>query len=204
MTLILRDKVAFVHIPKTGGMWVRKVLQQTPLITANLKSKNSSESLEGRGSQHCVPLTDSRFINCKAGFCFVRNPLEWYKSYYIFKHTTSRWNWDKVLDRECFAEDFQKFIDNTLGNFPQGYLSLAYGYYSSFCTHTGRVEYLQEDLTKFLKELLGYDLPQRLRDHSRVNVTNRKKYDGDVSYREDQIEEIRKREKVIWDLYEES
>lgn len=70
--LLIDDKVIYVHIPRTGGMFTRKTIYNTE----NLKYKSIANSHD--------PLSILDFDFSKYyTFGFVRNPWEWHLSYYI-------------------------------------------------------------------------------------------------------------------------
>jgi hypothetical protein len=144
MTAILSNSV-FLHIPKTGGVWVRDVLKQNDLYLRNIRVSNKKYTTNNPGSWHNVPWDDADFIARPHRFGFVRHPLTWYRSYWAFK--MRRGNWDTTdFDFKCKANTFIKFVDNIIRYYPDGYLTNLYSFYTSHCTFVGRQEQLAVDL----------------------------------------------------------
>ena len=89
MALILKNGAVFLHIPKTGGNWVTRILEELDLIDTEVPHKHadvchffSQWSKQGRGifggrlgRDRSQAKQDKPFM-----FCFVRNPLSWYES----------------------------------------------------------------------------------------------------------------------------
>ncbi len=92
MALLLRNGAVFLHIPKTGGTYVSKVLHELGLVTASLGHKHSDfartfwhDKLHDdlRVLRHLL----RRFVRSRRApvrmrpgafaFCFVREPLNW-------------------------------------------------------------------------------------------------------------------------------
>lgn len=99
MHLILPNSV-FVHIPKTGGTWVRRALAaaEIPWTTTELIPHADFSELE--------PLVDGRFT-----FAFVRHPVAWYRSAWSYRMSHP----DKpgpAAMAEHWSEDFDTFVSN--------------------------------------------------------------------------------------------
>lgn len=74
MPHLLLPNSAFVHIPKTGGTWVRKALAaaEIPFQKVDLLPHAPFSELE--------PQVGGRFA-----FAFVRHPVAWYRSYWSMR-----------------------------------------------------------------------------------------------------------------------
>ncbi len=101
----------FIHIPKTGGTWVSKMLID-------------HSGLEVALTQIPHPTTRTSPGQGLFTFAFVRNPLTWYQSYWKYKFKTNHWNPYRTLDAQCQADTFHKFLDNVIEKCP--------GFYSDF------------------------------------------------------------------------
>ena len=129
MTVILPNSV-FIHIPKTGGMWVRSALEQSDLVT------------ESYGFRHTVPLLYEKYMERTFRFCFVRHPLTWYKSYWAMRSRDNSWDMRVPLDMKCHDGVFNVFIDKLLYHFSGGYLDQLYWQFTEHCIYVGKMEHL--------------------------------------------------------------
>lgn len=140
--LLLKDNYStFLHIPKTGGNWVSRVLNDLDL--ANCKTGDKHDCDPGR----------------HFGFCFVRNPITWYESWFKYQTHIGWINWDK--DHPCEplnrlgSEHFNDFIYNVLQNQP-GFVTRLYSCFTDNAQFVGRQENLREDLILIL-DFQGFD-----------------------------------------------
>ena len=162
MALALSNSV-YVHCPKTGGTWVRSVLQETG-VTFEMIGKHT----------HCRHIPKEHKDKFK--FVFVRHPLTWYQSYFAYK-TVQGWS-DDHLDRHCRAPAFRQFLNKVLDVFP-GYCStvLAERYFNG-ADFVGRFERLRSDLVLALeqagetysKEIIETVSPQNVSNYRLVDV----------------------------------
>lgn len=161
----------FIHVPKTGGTWVRGALRAAGLHQGDV------------GRDHATPAEieqDPAYQASPMVFCFVRHPLAWYQSYWCYR---MKHGWHKpspgeveapirtvTLDAHCRDDRFDRFVENCLERYPQGWVSHLYAHYTSGCTFVGRQERLVEDL---LLALLIAGEPvdaARIRNHPPQNV----------------------------------
>lgn len=150
----------------------------------------------GYNTIHNVPIFNETFRKKKTVFCFVRNPYDWYKSYYGYRKITP---WDiggTIFDKECQAETFQDFIDNVIKNCPYGYVTRLYNYFAPYCTHIGKQEKLQEDMCRFL-DIAGERYDKGSIDEKRINNSDV----SDLEFRYDQVESIYNIEKETFLKY---
>jgi len=192
MTILLPNS-AFLHIPRTGGTWVREVLASANLVEASIVSQVPEESTEGNvRSWHNVPLTNKEFTDRQHVFCFVRHPLTWYQSYWSYKMYRQSWVTDAESRNKidmCKAKSFQEFIDNVISTFSYGYVSHMFYFYTSQATIIGKLENLQSDLVKALT-VAGEDF--RLDDIVNISPANMadESWKKTAMYRADQIAKI--------------
>ncbi|HEX2091952.1 MAG TPA: hypothetical protein VHG28_06095 [Longimicrobiaceae bacterium] len=97
MHLILPNSV-FVHIPKTGGTWVRKAL------TAAQIPWSRTALLPHADFSHLEPLVEGRFT-----FAFVRHPLSWYRSAWSYRMSNPE-RLGPASMAEFWSEDFDTFV----------------------------------------------------------------------------------------------
>src|SRR5271155_1758232 len=99
MTVVLKNGAVFLHIPKTGGSWIWEVLNAYGLILGPLGHEhadwdrsfwNDRFQRDGKVFRHIL----RRYVGSSRAplqykedafrFCFVREPLTWYESYWRF------------------------------------------------------------------------------------------------------------------------
>lgn len=100
MAVILKGGAVFLHIPKTGGSFITKVLKELGLVSVKRGHKHTDiahlhlpigtdiiRRLRYRVGYMAGLYSDTPFM-----FCFVRHPLKWYESWYRFM-SDPRQNW---------------------------------------------------------------------------------------------------------------
>jgi hypothetical protein len=115
-------------------------------------------------------------------FCFVRHPLSWYESYWLFMNARGwnrwgvnrrgfrRWHPNAALDG-LGAEDFNRFVRNVLEARP-GYVGEMFGWYATAdIDFVGRQERLASDVVEVLARLQVPFDEERVRGHIPVNVS---------------------------------
>lgn len=141
------DNKIFSHIPRTGGTYVRTILSQ---IGTDFKEPDHPHSPPRAYTNH--------------SFCVIREPLEWYQSFYAFANMAGSWNKRRQkfvgpipvyligqrIYQECSPESFEKFIQSSIEKFPHGLLSDLYSQHKEKCNHILRTETLTGDLKKLL------------------------------------------------------
>lgn len=147
-------KSVFVHIPKTGGTWVRRVLRTTGLYEGDVARDHATPA-----ELAAFPVATARPIF----FCFVRHPLTWYQSYWAYRMKNG---WHRpspsenelplpirtiLLDANCRADDFETFVRNCLARYPAGWVSHLFRHYTTGCAFVGRQERLRDDLLLALR-----------------------------------------------------
>lgn len=104
----------FLHVPKTGGTWIREILKKV----GNLELQDVGEQhLNWRWSREIAPRYDR--------FTIVRNPWEWYASYWAHR-CRERWEpyW-LTIDKDCWSYSFPNFI-NMVRAYHPGFLGRLY------------------------------------------------------------------------------
>ena len=126
--MIICDKYVFIHIPKTAGKSVFAFLRSNSGILGrnlNGKVKRVREPEEGypeyAPENYCshVPVrwvgrydTDHYF---KTKFSIIRNPWDWYISYYFYSNVKDARFWQQILDKE-FVGGFNQWLVKLLNN----------------------------------------------------------------------------------------
>ena len=124
----------FIHIPKTGGSWVRKYFEQTGMETKEIGANHTTSAELGDVEE----LT----------FCFVRHPLTWYQSYWKYKQTMkTRTNppIDQFVDLP-----FAEFVTKVLAEHGD-YLYWFYSMFIKNAKYIGKQENLRADFETVLR-----------------------------------------------------
>lgn len=150
---VITDKSIFFHIPKTGGTWVTRVLLDS-IPSARKLEYYAGERVRWDG-QH-VP-TNRINSRGRKTFCFVRHPLEWYKSLWRYHNTDGDWEVSETaqdpLDLLCPHKEFNIFIDKVIETFPNGYLHWIVEPFIAGVDYIGRQERLVFDLMDILDSI---------------------------------------------------
>lgn len=165
MAELLRTGAVFIHVPKCGGNWVREALRELGLWRCRIGFKHSTpERIADVWQFHRAqflrhlptrPDVTPGKLRRAFKFCFVRNPIGWYESWWKFMAgdwhpwEVGRWHPQRPID-DCGDDDFDRFIENVLRVRP-GYVSEMYGWYADGSDFVGRCESLAVDLGEALR-----------------------------------------------------
>ena len=164
--MLILPHSCFLHVPKTGGSWVKQAI-----IAAGIPAREHAiKGYSHLGIADCPEPWKFRFA-------FVRNPLGLYRSYWQFKMTVG-WDPDNVLDQRCRADDFQVFVNKVLaadaGIYARNLRDFV-GTPEAPIEFVGRFENLVEDLVQALT-LAGESFDaQAIRQLPPSNVSNKSK-----------------------------
>ncbi len=157
MALVLPGKFLFLHVPKTGGKWVKYVLHRAFPESTMLRRTNHGNRWAHFGHGDLEDVADREEFR----FAFVRHPVDFWRSYYRYRART-KWEPNHEIDSLCMDHGFDKYIDNVLKNL-NGYASRMYSRYvgepGSEIDFIGKQENLIKDLSKALM-LAGMDPAQ--------------------------------------------
>lgn len=128
----------FLHIPKTGGTFIRNYFRETNLMLSEI----GHEHANGQVIRELVDPTED------VVFCFVRHPLTWYRSYWQMRQDHPEDRTGGPID-ELVDQSFNEFIKSVINKYP-GYLTGFFNGYVSRCRMVGRQESLREDLNCIL------------------------------------------------------
>ena len=191
MAVILKNGVLFLHIPKTGGTWVTKVLREAGLVRCSIGHRHANlDQLLAPGFQGVgrkVEYLYKRGLFLKTHprpftFCFVRHPLDWYESFYLYKnqpslnweqdgeeHNVHRWHPNAVLNGLGEGKEFNEFMTAVMDRHP-GYVSALFSHYTFRpVDFVGKQENLREDLVTVLERVgCAFD-PAIIRGKERIN-----------------------------------
>lgn len=167
-------KSVYIHLMKTGGWSIRYALGRMKLNRGEIGREHDPACLLG------FPLGSRPFT-----FVFVRHPLTWYRSYWAYRmeegwkvrphQPITGWQtFGSVLDHECRANDFERWIRNVLAYVPEGFLSRVYRIYTDGVDFVGKVESLGPNFFQALSLAGEQFSPRQVQELPRRNVTNPK------------------------------
>lgn len=204
MAFLLKGGAVFLHIPKTGGSWVKAVLKESGLIEKQLGHEHANwDRVLFRDRYYDLGLKEiiktkvkNRFIgklshgDCSKEtndknpfvFCFVRQPLTWYESWWKYMVKMKWKDWGRINSKRYWhpnavlnglgSDDFNQFVKNVICTKP-GYVSELYGSYTQpGINFIGKTENIVDDLIKVLQFLeLDYN-EDFIRTYKKVNVSH--------------------------------
>ncbi|MCE0524086.1 MAG: sulfotransferase family protein [Methylacidiphilales bacterium] len=177
MAYLLNNGAVFLHVPKTGGTWIKHVLEEMNLVRAPLGHQHSDWERSFWHDKLHRDLKVVRYIFRRAvrspraqarinpdcfKFCFVREPILWYESYWRFMESQN-WSWKTWGDERdpykwhpCAmlngldSPDFNEFMYNVNRKRP-GFVTEMYGWYvRPGIGFVGKTESLWKDLIEVL------------------------------------------------------
>lgn len=144
-------KSVFIHIPKTGGTWVRSAIFASGIPCNEVFGELKVNPVDANKLLHCKPcdLRSQGFFR----FAFVRNPVTFYQSYWAYKMRKGKADYN-VFDKDYMRDDFSDFVKTVTTDFP-GWVSRLYrkflGEEYDMVNFIGRQEDLQNDLVQALR-----------------------------------------------------
>ena len=214
MAVLLKGGVYFLHIPKTGGMWVTKVLNEAKLVQRQVVHIHADLNMVKRHNDilRCVladisvhiksrvslPLKQRLARSIRGGqngssmrsqpftFCFVRNPISWYESWWGYMQRMNWRAWGDANDLHRWHPaamlnglgdaDFNRFVRNVVEARP-GFVTEMYSWYvAPGIGFVGKQENLVEDLIAVLRRLrLSFD-EEMVRQLAPLNPRDKSKY----------------------------
>jgi len=168
MALILPGRFVFLHVPKTGGNWVRRVLETNfegveldlDTVNGNPWAPYGHNDLADVG--HRAPFR----------FAFVRHPVDFWRSFWRYRMRKG-WQSGHEIDSRCADDDFDRYVDKVVSNLP-GYASRMFSRFVGDpvdeIEFIGKQESLAEDLSAALR-LCGCGLPATAFDGAPKNAS---------------------------------
>jgi len=217
MALLLKPDALFLHVPKTGGSWIRKTLFDLDLVRFGVGHKHAPLD-RLRRLRHCYPRAywagtlksgpgfQARLDRAFA-FYFVRHPASWYESYFLYMKTRG-WPKNEGAGRDRFhpldpllelgIEEFDEFIRHVVERAP-GFLTRLYGSYAgSGVRFVGKQERLVADFHVVL-DRIGISIDPALLAKPRENA--RKPGSGALGWDPGLKRELLRQERPLLETY---
>ena len=118
---LVTDKIVFLHVPKTAGIWIRHVFK-------HLKISHSEVGDQHTHFPELLQYKPEEYFRSRYVFTFIRHPLTWYQSRWAFRMKHG-WKLQHPLDYSCASNDFHTFVKSALITFPTGWVSNEYSNY---------------------------------------------------------------------------
>jgi hypothetical protein len=181
LDMILSKHFVFIHFPKTGGSFVRKLCSDYAPDSWEIRT------IEAHPTIHEIPPThQSRPV-----MGMVRNPFDWYVSWYTYLKTrgdNAFFNRASECGRKSFKDTMLSIFSMDLGELlgtECAYAGSSYGCYLNYTfgnnlekLRIGRFENLRMDLLEMLKDIVALpeELEYHLLKHPRIDESDRRHY----------------------------
>jgi hypothetical protein len=156
----LGEKIVFLHVPKTGGTWAARAMEAAGVDLRDVGMHADLQDL-------------SRFEG-RYRIAFVREPLSWYRSWWVHRQTFGDWK-DEPLDK-LGRTGFDEFLQRAMDTIP-GYVTSLFEQFTGPADRqiefVGRYERLLDDLVQALRAAgVTFD-EAKLRGFPPTNVSSR-------------------------------
>ena len=151
---VATDKFIFYHIPKTGGTWVKVAMEAAGVKFRAVHTMGGPHPFNLKWA-HATPETVRQsWRPGRFSFCFVRQPVAWYRSYWAFRSRKGARRDENFPADGLWSDDFDQFVNNLLDAYPGGFVTQLYQYYTG--VDGTKVDYIgtQESLVDGLAEAL--------------------------------------------------
>lgn len=144
------DKFIFAHLPKTGGKFVRYVLEEFGITGKEV------------GNFHAAPMAVTKAGVLQPVMITIRHPVTWYQSRWMHRIKYG-WSPSHPVDWECASNDFNQFVLNVIDYDPNGRFTSLVQLFRLRARPSTQIEYilknetLTQELFVFLNKL-GYDI----------------------------------------------
>jgi hypothetical protein len=173
MALILKNNYVYLHIPKTGGNWLTRILHELNLVRGAVSHKHADLSfLESFRSTRApnkylkeMWLRSRFMVRPITPLCVVRHPTSWYESWYRYQVGRSWPSWPHGPDKSTWhicqelnhlctnpPRVYNEYLERVIRYSP-GFCSRLYGRYTGGTnTVVFHLEKLREEAIAFFSE----------------------------------------------------
>jgi hypothetical protein len=146
MAAAVNDRIALLHVPKTGGTWACHAIIEAGVHVREpeVVAPDLHYAQKGHVRLDQIPGFEELFT-----IAFVRHPLDWWRSFWAHR---MREGWlfpDHEIDSRAASEDFDDFVEQVLRNLP-GFCGELFERFTGPArapvSFTGRYEHLVDDL----------------------------------------------------------
>ncbi|WP_374672602.1 hypothetical protein [Acidovorax temperans] len=162
--LFKKSNALLLLTPKTGSTWIRQKIKDLGIEFEMIGDPQM------RDHDQLTSFDRSRFSLVGA---FVRNPLDWYQSYWAYRMEKG-WRRQYPLDEHCQSDDYTTFVrravsilPGALGNIYESYVGPAH----APIDFVGKQENLSEDFSRFLNMIGENADPAILQAGAKINAT---------------------------------
>jgi hypothetical protein len=162
--MVITNEFVIVHVPKTGGMFLRSVTQETVGVALHVSRHAPYEELPEQYRE--LP-----------AIWFRRNPWDWYVSFWHYRQTEGK------------IQTFPQFMAWAFKQSPDPYTRLHRKILGDADIEVGRFECLREDFVAFLDrhQIEAPALRERVLEAPPVNASQRSDY---REYYDDELREL--------------
>lgn len=173
------DRIIFYHIPKTGGIWVKYAMRRGGIKYGRARNRRRLGQAWKLKREHAIPeVIRPEDKENRLSFCFIRHPVDWYKSFWAYRKKTGLLDLEFPADK-CWDEKFESFVLNVLEGYPDGFVTQLYQYYIGRdidkIDYVGRQENLENDLVEVLYLAREIFDEKELRASKRLNIASTRK-----------------------------
>lgn len=168
MALLIQRRTVYLHIPKTGGIWLTGILHASGVRLRKVEAKHATYDLVlGRLRAQARLRFWRRWTDYRA-FCVVRHPLTWYESWFRYQQARAFRDYGDVGSVPLWhpmaplngitASDFNAFMAQVNARVP----GFAGHLFRSYTVNSGarvlKAETLRDDLAQLNRDWgLGLD-----------------------------------------------
>jgi hypothetical protein len=199
MPAVVNDRIALLHVPKTGGTWATHAIIQAGVHVTDPHVSEPDEHYAQKGHVRFDQIAGREQLFTIA---FVRHPLDWWRSFWAHR---MREGWifpDHEIDSRASSENFDEFVEQVVGNLP-GFCSELFERFTgppdAPVSFVGRYERLVDDLAGALTRAGQPFDEQALRAFPPRNVGEERYLS--VRYRKDLVRRLARAERAAIDRW---